>query len=203
LLSEEQAQPGNVLLVATSFSDCAENSDVIDRLTGFTEVWQSVQRDDSPAEAIIQIAVDATTRAILPAQFSTALANPELKYLVALDAKAAETVLRALPIQSVARQLRVIVFDPSATVFDAIENGQIYCAICNDMYRAGYRAVQRASHYACARSECLPKAGYGKEFVASEIIRKDNLAEFRRRTAPKARSVEKLVEWPSPKPFSG
>jgi ribose transport system substrate-binding protein len=172
LVRDQLSRPGKVLLLATTFSDDARNKNVSQRLAGFKETWGPCGQDETMLCPIIEVATDSN--------LSATLADPQLAFIVALDSKAAESALTTLSARSDGRHVPIIAFDPSQAIFDAIADGRVYSAIFDDPYRSSFKAVQRLGVY-CADKDSLPVPGRGSDFLVSEVVRKENLADIRRR----------------------
>jgi len=181
LVNELVPRRGKVLLLATTFSDDAKNSDVCERLAGFKETWSHTDQNDALPCPVIQLALELENGQLAPPTLSATLADSELAFIVALDSNAAEVALKALAERLETRHVPIISFDPNNAVFDAIDNGQIYSAIFDDPYYSGFTAIERLGTYHRADEEGLPKPGYGFHYLASEVVTKENLADIRRR----------------------
>jgi ribose transport system substrate-binding protein len=171
LVSDQLSRPGKIALLATSFSNDPRNENVTDRLAGFKDQWGPSGQDDL---TLVEAATD-------PALAAT-LADPELAFIVAFDSKAAVFALKTLAAQSETRRVPMIAFEPNQAIFDAIDDGRVSSAIFDDPYRSGFAAIERLDAYRRKNKECLPVPGYGSFFLASEVVRKENLADVRRRT---------------------
>jgi ribose transport system substrate-binding protein len=173
LVRDQLSCPGKVALLATTFSEDARNTNVSERLAGFKEMWGPSGQDDAMPCPIIEVDTDS--------DFSATLADPELAFIVAFDSNSAKSALKSLASQSNARRVPIIAFEPDEAIFDAIDDGRVCAAILHDPYRAGYTSIQRLSDYQGADKASLPAPGYGNFLLVSEVVQKENLADFRRR----------------------
>lgn len=173
LVRDQLSRPGKVALFATTLSDTAQNTIVSERLAGFKEEWRTSGENNSTSNPIVEPATDSALAA--------ALVDPQLAFVVAFDAKAAACALKALGAQSATRRVSMIAFDPNRAIFDAIDDGRVSLAIFEDPYRSGFAAIQRLVAYQSAEKSCLPVRGYGRFYLVSEVVRKENLAEVRHR----------------------
>jgi ribose transport system substrate-binding protein len=181
LVGDQLSQPGKVALLATTFAGDVQNSNVTERLAGFMEQWGPCGQNPALPCPVVQVATDMKDLESASQDLSTILADPKLAFIVALDRRAAASALIAMAARSEARRVPIISFDPDQTIFDAIDDGRVCSAIFDDPYRSGFTAIQRLATYHGADKEGLPVPGYGTYFLVSEVVRKDNLADIRRR----------------------
>jgi ABC-type sugar transport system substrate-binding protein len=181
LVGNQLSRPGKVALIATTFADDAQNSNVTERLVGFMEQWGPSGQNPALPCPVIQAAVHAKNREPASLDLSATLADPELSFIVALDRRAAEAALNALATPSETRHVPIIAFDPDQAIFDAIDDGRLCAAVFDDPYRSGFTAIQRLGAYRGEDKDALPVPGYGSYFLISEVVQKENLPEIRRR----------------------
>ena len=183
LIRGQFSRPGKIALLATSFSEDARNTNVVERLAGFEEAWGTFGQELVMPCSIVQIATDSITKTLEPMSqdLSVALADPELTFIVAFDSKAGESALKVLATQSEPRRIPIIAFEPNQAIFDAIDDGRVCAAIFDDPYRSGFAAIQCLDNYRRAETTSLPSPGHGSCTLVSEVVRKENLADVRRR----------------------
>jgi ribose transport system substrate-binding protein len=181
LVGDQLSRPGKVALIASTFADDAQNSNVTERLVGFTEQWEQCGPNPALPCSVIQVAIHAKDLESPPADLSATLADPELSFIVALDRTAAEAALNALTARSETPHVPIIAFDPDQAIFDAIDDGRLCAAVFDDPYRSGFTAIQRLGAYRGQDKETLPVPGYGSYALVSEVVQKENLADIRRR----------------------
>jgi ABC-type sugar transport system substrate-binding protein len=128
------------------------------------------------------------------------LAGRELACIVAFDAEAAEYVLKASATQTKTERVPIVAFDSNGAIFDAIDDGRVCGAIFDDPYRIGFAAIRRLSAYSRANRAGLPMPGHGSEFLFSEVVRKENLADFRRRTSVVSATPDRVAMLPADGP---
>jgi ABC-type sugar transport system substrate-binding protein len=174
LVRDQLSRPGKVLLLVTTVSNDARNTNMRERLAGFKEQWGPAEQGDAIRGPIVKAVTDA--------DIAATLADPELAFIVAVDFKAAVFAIKTLAAQSEARRVPIIAFEPNDFIFDAIEDGRVSSAIFDDPYRSGFTAIERLETYRGKGDGSLPVPGYGSFFLFSEVVQKDNLAEIRRRT---------------------
>ena len=183
LVRGELSRPGKVALWTTTVSDVAVDINVRERLAGFKQEWTSLDGLDASLSCpIIETAVDSKSLELIPQAMSATLADPELALIVAFDTGAAETAVQAFATLPRTRRVPIIAFDPSGAVLDAIDDGRVCSAIFDDPYRDGYAAIERLGVYSRVSAEELPAPGHGSFPLVGEVVRKENLADFRRRT---------------------
>jgi ribose transport system substrate-binding protein len=173
LVRDQLLRPGKVVLLATTFSDDAQNADVCERLAGFKEQWDLSGQINAMSYSIVEAATAS--------DLAATLVDSELALIVAFDSKAAEAGLTALAAQSKTRRVPMIAFEPNQAIFEAIDDGRVWSAIFDDPYRSGFTAIQRLGGYRGVDKATLPIPGYGTFFLYSEVVRKENLADIRRR----------------------
>src|SRR4051794_18326504 len=81
-VGDQLSRPGKVALIATSFADDAQNSNVTERLVGFKEQWGPCGQNPALRCPVIQIAIDAKKLEPPSPDLSTTLADPELSFIV-------------------------------------------------------------------------------------------------------------------------
>jgi ABC-type sugar transport system substrate-binding protein len=168
------SQRGKIVLLATTFSDDPQNANVCQRLAGFKDECQTIEQYEAIQSTVIEIDAES--------DLSTTLVDPELAAIIAFDSKAAESALKVLAARKDHRRVPMISFDPTSAILDAIEDGRVRSAIYDDPYRSGFKAMQYLGRYRTAEQDTLPVPGHGSEFLVSEVVSKENLADFRRRT---------------------
>jgi ABC-type sugar transport system substrate-binding protein len=131
--------------------------------------------------SIVQVATDSKTLEPLSQDLSAALADPELAFIVAFDSQSAESALKVLAARSESRRIPIIAFEPNQAIFAAIDDGRVCAAIFDDPYRTGFAAIQCLNNYRRAEITSLPSPGHGSCTLVSEVVRKENLADIRRR----------------------
>jgi ABC-type sugar transport system substrate-binding protein len=169
--------------VALLHSSGAANSNVRERLEGFREAWEEWNAGYSPGEApIVDLHVDSDNVAKTVQDLAHVLQNPKIATIIAFDPLASDLVADALAQTTRSQLLKVVAFEPTSKVLDAIENGRVSFALYDDPYRQGYEAVERLSLYCRGDQSALPVPGRGSASLFGEIVDKENLASFRRRT---------------------
>jgi ABC-type sugar transport system substrate-binding protein len=174
LVGEQLKRQGKVVLLATTFSDDALNSSVCERTAGFKETWASCAQNETMPCPIVEVTTDS--------DLSATLVDPEVATIIALDARAAESALKALAAMSYPRLVPIFSFDLNGAILDAIEDGRVCSAIFDDPYRSGFTAIQRLAAYRRTDKYSLPVPGHGSDFLVGEVVNKENVADFRRRT---------------------
>jgi ribose transport system substrate-binding protein len=173
LVRDQLFRPGKVVLLATTFSDDAQNANVCERLAGFKEQWGLSGKINAMSYSLVEAATAS--------DLAATLVDPKLALIIAFDSKAAESALKALAARSETRRVPMIAFEPNQAIFDAIDDGRVWSAIFDDPYRSGFTAIQRLGDYHGADKTTLPVPGYGTFFLRSEVVQKENLADVRRR----------------------
>ncbi len=169
---------GKIVLLLASPSD-ADDRGVRKRLEGFRAQWAEIVDENTPLQCSI-VEVDAGAND--SQQFAKSLSDPDLRMVVAFDTKAAEAAIGVTATLPATRRPTVLAFDPSAIVFDAIEDGRVCSAIVDDPYSDGYEAIERLAKYTHGDELSLPIAGLGNVPLTGEVVQKENLAEFRPHT---------------------
>jgi ribose transport system substrate-binding protein len=177
VVGDELSRQGKVALLTSKLANAAPNTRVTDRLNRFKQMWVE-HPTDCP---IIEADIDSNDVEHMSHDLATILADPELAFIVAFDSKAAESALKVLATLSRTRRVPMIAFDPSSAIFDAIDNGRACVAIFDDPYVNGFTAIMRLAEYCQADATGLPVPGRGLEYVKSEVVRKENFADFRKR----------------------
>ena len=174
LVGEQIKHRGKIVLLATTFSDDVQNSNVCDRLAGFKEIWGPCGQDETMPCPVVEVNTDS--------DLTATLVDPGVATIIALDSKAAESALKALAVISNPRPVPIFSFDLNNVILDAIEDGRVRSGIFDDPYRSGFYAIQRLGAYRRTDKDSLPVPGYGTYFLVSEVVTKENVADFRRRT---------------------
>jgi ribose transport system substrate-binding protein len=173
LVRDQLSRPGKVALLATALSDATRNNNVSERLAGFKEEWRASEEDNPTSNPIIEPTADSALAAVL--------VDPQVAFIVAFDAKTAAFALKTLAAQPAKHRVPMIAFDPNRAIFDAIDDGRVLLALFDDPYRSGFAAIQRLIAYQSNEKAYLPVPGYGSFYLVSEVVRKENLADVRRR----------------------
>jgi ribose transport system substrate-binding protein len=180
LVRAELPRHGKIALLTTIALNVGQSVDVRERLEGFKQQWADLDQDGSLHCPLVDTAIDSRNLERAAQALADTLADRELAFIVAFDTNAAESAMRELA--KLARRVPIIAFDPSAAILDAIDEGRVCSAIYEDPYRDGYEAIQRLSIYGRAEKTALPVPGLGRVPLRGEVVRKENLAEFRQRT---------------------
>ena len=172
--------PGKVAILSTTHSDATAQQRVGERSAGFADSWKS---DNYRAmyRPIVEVTLDATGRSTNSNSLAATLADPNLAMIIALDVESAESALAALATLSVARRVPMITFDPNETIFDAIQDGRVTCAVFDDPYRSGFAAIEKLGVYSSGGRYAIPIPGRGTYVLANEVVSAQNLTEVRRR----------------------
>jgi ABC-type sugar transport system substrate-binding protein len=173
LVRDQLSRPGKVALLATTLSDATQNTNVNERLAGFKEEWSTSEESNLSSNPIIEPVTDSACAA--------ALVDPQVAVIVAFDAKTTAFALNTLAAQPAKHRVPIIAFDPDRAIFDAIDDGRVLLAIFDDPYRSGFVAIQRLIAYQNDEKAYLPVPGRGSFYLISEVVRKENLADVRRR----------------------
>jgi ABC-type sugar transport system substrate-binding protein len=173
----ELSRQGKVALLTTKLANASLNSRITDRLDGFKQ-----ELNERPTNcSIIEAAVDSNDLKRASDELRAMLADPKLVFIVAFDAHAAESAMKILASLSGTPRVPIITFDPTGITFDAIDDGRVGYAIFDDPYLNGFTAITRLVQYCRANAEGIPVPGRGLEYIASELVRKENIADFRKR----------------------
>ena len=173
VLEERLTRSGKIALLASTLADFVENENVSERVNGFNEYWGATGPNEAVPCSAVQVAADTDMLQML--------ADPEITFIVALDARAAEAMLKAMASRSTTSTLPIIAFDPSAAILDAVDDGRVLATIFDDPYYSSFTAIQRLTVFRSAGSDTLPAPGHGMYYLNSEVVFKENTASVRRR----------------------
>lgn len=180
LVGEHMLRFGKVAVLSISHSDSLASLEVRERLAGFRELWES---DDYRPKygPLVELTIDPASLPPGSSKLPTMLADPNISFIVALDVESAESALAAQARMPASLHVPMITFDPTEKICDAIRDGRVSLAIFSDPYFSGFTAIERLAHFCGADPYSIPAAGRGNYFLVSEVVSKQNLADFRRR----------------------
>jgi ABC-type sugar transport system substrate-binding protein len=181
LVGDHMPRPGKVALLYATHSDAVANQDIRERLAGFRDAWQSYGEDGTGYGPAVELTLGAATPSRMSTDMATILAEPELRYIIALDPQSAECVLAAQETMPASRRAPIMAFDPNDAIFDAVQNGSVNCAVFGDPYFCGFTAIERLGMYCKADKTSIPVAGRGGYALVHQVVSKENVVEFRRR----------------------
>jgi len=105
--------------------------------------------------------------------------NRDLACIVGMNAKHGPILLRALKDLGKLDQITLITFDTPEETLDGIEQGHIYATIAQDPFRIGYTALSQLCTLVQGDPLAVPIVGKGSEYLGIEVVRQDNLDQFR------------------------
>ena len=173
LLEERLTRRGKIALLASTLAHFAENASVCERVNGFKEYWGATGPNDAVPCPAVQVAADTDLLQML--------ADPEVTFIVALDAGAAESMLKAMASRSTTSSLPIIAFDTTTAILDAVDDGRVLATLFDDPYHSSFTAIQRLTMFRIADPDTLPAPGHGMYYLNSEVVFKENTASVRRR----------------------
>lgn len=169
--------------VALLYSADLTNADIRERLEGFREAWAEWNLNNSAKGIVlVQVPIVAGQSTTTSHDLASILDDSQLAAIIAFDSQASDLAADALSQPTRPRQLSVIAFEPNTKVLEAIDSERVSFALYDDPYRQGYEAVERLAQYCHGDNTALPLPGYGSNPLLGEVVNKDNLKDFRRRT---------------------
>lgn len=159
---------------------------LIERKGGLrTRIAESPDPDASPVDprySIVGFYTDEGDNAVCEKKVDELLEeHPDVACIVTLNARQAPVVLKQLDAHSKTDAVKLIVFDTSDEMLDAVESGRVYAAVAQDAYKYGYEAVKMVGYLCRGEEEFLPVVGRGAIHISVEPLRKDNVAAYRDR----------------------
>lgn len=109
--------------------------------------------------------------------------HPDLACIVTLNARQGPVVLKLLESLGKADGIKLIVFDTSGDMLDAVKEGRVFAAVAQDAYKYGYEAVKMIGYLCRGEEEFLPVVGRGAVHISVEPLRQDNVDAYRQRLA--------------------
>jgi ABC-type sugar transport system substrate-binding protein len=179
IVREASASSNWKILLVNSTSESDIDADGNVRLRGFQLEWDVIEQLGKTSTLRIFRFQGSQSESSLMEDLAAVTADPDLDAIVAFDPHAADSALATLAGRARARHIPVFVFEPTADILAAIEDGRVECAISNDPYFCGYEAVRRLAIYAPKPMNQLPIAGRGEQYLVGEIITRANLRDAR------------------------
>lgn len=117
--------------------------------------------------------------------------HPDLACVVAMNSRQGPVIVRVLKDTGNAGKIKAITFDTPEETLAAIDDGTVFATIAQDPYKYGYDAVNMIDKLCRGDKRYLPVVGRGAIHVSVEPVKKDDLADFRERTAERKRTENK------------
>ena len=186
LVKEALPDGGKVAVLLANLT----KDNLVERKKGLEEVLVEAPLSESPDEeqfesdyTLVAFLVDDGDDERCEAQLRELVsAHDDLAGIVGLNARHGPILLRVLEDMGRLGQIKLITFDAAEETLAGIEAGNIYATVAQDPYQYGYEAVRLLSSY-CRRDESrsLPPPGvYSTMTIKTNIVRQDDVAEFRR-----------------------
>lgn len=159
-----------------------------DRKAGFqTRMAESPNAAEEPVDPRFQIvgflADDGDSKKCAQLLKDTLDEHPDLACVVAFNARQGPVVAKTLQESGKAGEIKVVTFDTPNETLDAVEDGTVFATIAQDPYKYGYEAIVMIDNLCRGDKRYLPVVGRGAIHVSVEPIQKEDVAEFRKRTA--------------------
>lgn len=119
--------------------------------------------------------------------------HPDLRGFIAMNGYHGPILLDVLRGEGKLTDLKLVTFDDADETLRGVENGEIYATIAQDPYMYGYEAVRMLTRLAKGRAVEIPIVGGGAISVRCDPIRKDDVAEFRKRRAQRLNEVRQAT----------
>lgn len=201
LVEESVPAGGKVALLLANLT----KSSGVDRKAAFEE-WLGKPKpgEAPPAEApkfevvdtLVDNGDDEQCRELIR---KTVEAHPDIACFVALNARQGPILLEELDKLGKLDQIKLVTFDDSKEILAGIENGHIYATVAQDPYNYGYRSVGQLASLCRGDRSDLPITGGGTIHVNAEAVKKENLADFRKKLSERIEAAKKSVK-PADKP---
>lgn len=107
--------------------------------------------------------------------------HPDLACIVTLNSRQGPIVLEKLKELGKSDQVKMIAFDTSDKMLDAVEDGQVFAVVAQDAYKYGYEAVKMIGYLCRGEEEFLPVVGRGAIHISVEPVRQDDVETYRKR----------------------
>lgn len=179
LMAEAVEGGGKIVVLATSLG----KENVAARKLGIEESIEAHKSDDleDPIE-IVEVLVDEGDREKCAEQLRQAVqSHPDLAGVVALNGYHGGVILEVLEEVGKLGQTKVVAFDTAEATLDGIEAGHIYGTVAQDPFMYGYEAVRVLTRLHAGDAAKLPLMGGGEVNVPCEAVRKEGLADLRKR----------------------
>ncbi|QDV74448.1 substrate-binding domain-containing protein [Botrimarina mediterranea] len=159
---------------------------LIERQGGLrTRIAESPDPAESPVDpryTIVGFYPDGGDDEVCKAKLAEVLEeHPDLACVVTLNSRQGPVVLDALQELKNSGQVKMIAFDTSDKILQAIEEGRVFAAVAQDAYKYGYEAVKMVSYLCRGEEEFLPVVGRGAIHISVEPIRQDDVETYRKR----------------------
>lgn len=182
----KQAIPdgGKIAVLMTNES----KSNVVDRRAGFkTRIEESPNPAESPIDPRFKVVgyfTDDGDEDKTKENIEKLLEDhPDLACLITLNAYQGPIAATMLREMEKTGDTKLVTFDAPEETLKAIEDGVVYATVAQDPFQYGYQAVEMLDHLCRSDRRYLPVVGRGAIHVSVEPLRKENIAEFRKRAA--------------------
>jgi len=109
--------------------------------------------------------------------------HDDLACLVGLYGYNGPAILQGLKKADKLGEIKVVAFDEHEATLEGIANGQIYGTVAQEPYAYGYETVRLLAELNRRPDSSAPYGGSGTIYLPCEIIKRDNLDEFKSKLA--------------------
>jgi ribose transport system substrate-binding protein len=120
--------------------------------------------------------------------------NPDLACLVGMNARHGPIIMKVLKDDGQLDKLKVVTFDDAPETLQGVEDGHIFATLAQDSFGFGYEAVKILCNLKRGDAVAVPMGGRGAVFFSVEVVKKDNVDDFRKRMADQLGAAEKKSE---------
>lgn len=116
--------------------------------------------------------------------------NRDLACVVGMNANHGPVLLQVLKDLGMLDKIKLVTFDTPEETLDGIEQGHIYATMAQDPFGFGYRSVSRICTLVHGDPLEVPIVGRGSDYLGIEVVRQDNLEEFRKALQKQQQAAE-------------
>lgn len=191
LVKESVPDGGKVAVLLANLS----KDNMLERKAGFQE--ELIGGDDEDASSngtyeIVAYLVDEGNDKRAGDQLRELLAqHSDLACLVGMNARHGGLLLSVLEDEGRLGDIPLVTFDTSDETLGGIESGHIAATIAQDPYQFGYEATRVLASYCERQASAIPPPGnFSTMTIATKVVRRDNLDEFRTAEADREKKAE-------------
>lgn len=176
LLTEAMGGGGEVVILLANLT----KSNMIDRKLGFEEA--NAEAAEGGKVVVVDELIDKGDHDTVKANIEQALqAHPNLAGIVAMNGYHGPLLVELRESSDTLKEKKLVTFDTEPATLKGLETDAIYGTIAQDPYMFGYEAVRMLTRLNAGKQTTLPIVGGGIVSVPCEALRKDAVADFRKR----------------------
>jgi len=176
LITEAMGGGGEVVLLMANLT----KSNMLDRKLGFEEHNEDAD-GESKVVVVDELLDDGDSDTVIANVEKVLEAHPNLAGIVAMNSYHGPLLVQLGESNDALGKVKLVTFDTEVATLAGIEDDVIYGTIAQDPYMFGYEAVRTLTRINAGSPDAVPIVGGGILSVPCEALRKDSVADFRKR----------------------